>query len=104
MSVWAIVLIGGVLCLALKVAGYLIPVDFLERPAPARVSALLTVALLAALITVQTLGRGTDLVVDARLPAIGVAAILLARRSPFLVVVVAAAVVAAGLRALTGMV
>ena len=46
----------------------------------------------------QTLGVGQQIVVDARVPALIVAAGLLVVRAPFLVVVVAAAVVAALLR------
>jgi hypothetical protein len=54
--------------------------------------------LLAALVAVQTLGDAQAIVVDARVPAVLVAAGLLALRAPFLVVVFAAAAVAAGLR------
>jgi hypothetical protein len=49
---------------------------------------------------VQTVGDGHRLVVDARVPALAVAAILVWRRAPFLVVVLAAAGTAALLRAL----
>jgi branched chain amino acid efflux pump len=61
---------------------------------------LVAVPLLAALILVQTLGDGHRLVLDARAPAVGVAAVLVWRRAPFLVVVLAAAATAALLRAL----
>jgi len=61
---------------------------------------LIAVPLLAALILVQTLDGGGRLVVDARVPALGVAAFLVWRRAPFLVVVIAAAATAALLRAL----
>ena len=61
---------------------------------------LLAVPLLAALILVQTFDRGGQLHVDARLPALGVAALLVWRRAPFLVVVLAAAATAAALRAI----
>ena len=98
MSAWNIVLIASAVVLALKLLGYLVPPSFIERPTPARVANLLTVALLAALVTTQTLQHGTGIIVDARLPALGVAALLLALRAPFIVVVVAAAVVAALLR------
>jgi branched-subunit amino acid transport protein len=70
----------------------------LEEPRAARISDLLTVALLAALVAVQTLGSGQAVVVDARVPALLVAAGLLWMRQSFLVVVVAAAGVAALLR------
>ena len=56
--------------------------------------------LLAALILTQTLGDGQHLVLDARVPALAVAAVLVWRRAPFLVVVLAAAATAALLRAL----
>ena len=56
---------------------------------------LIPVPLLAALILAQTLGDGHRLVIDARLPALGVAAILVWRRAPFLLVVLAAAATAA---------
>lgn len=58
---------------------------------------LVAVPLLAALILIQTLGDGHRLVFDA--PALAVAAVLVWRRTPFLVVVLAAAATAALLRA-----
>lgn len=98
MSVWSAVLLAACICVALKAFGYLIPARVLEAPRPARISDLLTVALLAALVAVQTLGDGQAVVVDARIPAVLVAGILLWLRQSFLVVVVAAALVAALLR------
>jgi branched-subunit amino acid transport protein len=61
---------------------------------------LVAVPLLAALVLVQTLGDGQRLVLDARVPARAVGAVLVWRRAPFLVVVLAAAGTAALLRAL----
>lgn len=100
MSVWSAVLLAAVICLALKAIGYLVPPAVLEEPRPARVTDLLTVALLAALVAVQTVGAGQAVMVDARVPALLVAAGLLWLRQSFLVVVVAAAAVAALLRLL----
>ncbi len=100
MTAWNIVLLASAAVLALKLLGYLVPPSFIERPTPARVANLLTVALLAALVATQTLQSGTGIALDARLPALAVAAVLLALRAPFIVVVVAAAVVAALLRVL----
>jgi len=97
-SLWTAIALASVICLALKAIGYLIPPRWFEAPAPSRIVDLLTVALLSALVAVQTLGAGQDIVVDARVPAVLVAAGLLALRAPFLVVVVAAAAVAALLR------
>jgi branched-subunit amino acid transport protein len=79
------------------------PVLLGERQLPARVErllALVAVPLLAALIVVQTLVAGERLVVDARLPALAVAAVCVWQKAPFLVTVLAAAATAAGLRAL----
>lgn len=98
MSIWSAILLAALICLALKAAGYLVPPRVLEAPRPARISDLLTVALLAALVAVQTLGAWQAVVVDARVPALLVAAGLLWLRQSFLVVVVAAAAVAAILR------
>jgi hypothetical protein len=98
MTLWHVILLASSATLALKLAGHLVPAGFLERERPARIADLLTVALLAALIAVQTLGAGQSLVVDARVPAVIVAAALYAVRTPFIVVVAVAALVAAGIR------
>jgi hypothetical protein len=100
MTLWHVVLLSSIAVLALKLSGYLVPPAIMERPTPARVANLLTVALLSALVAVQTLERAGGIVVDARVPAVVVAGALLALRAPFIVVVVAAALVAAALRAL----
>src|SRR5690606_29124120 len=97
---WLVVIVASLLCYALKLAGYLLPQELLERPTPLRIANLLTVALLAALIVVQTLGVGESIQVDARVPALAVAALLFWARVPFVLVVIAAAVVAASIRAL----
>ena len=100
MTLWQIVILASIAVLAIKLIGYLIPPSLVERPTPARIANLLTVALLAALITVQTLGAGQGIQVDARVPALVVAAGLFALRVPFILVVAAAAVVAAVIRLL----
>ncbi|SIT71668.1 AzlD domain-containing protein [Microbacterium sp. RU33B] len=98
MTLWNAVLLASIICVALKTLGYLVPPKVLEAPRPARIADLLTVALLSALVAVQTLGAGQAIIVDARIPALIVAAALLLVRAPFLVVVAAAALVAALLR------
>jgi hypothetical protein len=97
---WAAVLGAGVACFAIKLAGHLAPRRWLERPEIARLAGLVTAGLLAALVTVQTVASGTSLALDARVPALGVAAVALWRRAPFLVVVLLAAGTAALWRAL----
>ena len=97
---WAALLAIAAGSYAFKAAGPLLLGDREPSPRVARVLALLAVPLLAALIVVQTLGPGERIVIDARVPALGAAAICVWRGAPFLVTVVVAAVVAAGLRAL----
>ncbi len=98
MTLWTAILLASVLCVALKTLGYLVPTRWLDAPRPARIADLLTVALLAALVAVQTLGAGQAIIVDARIPAVLVAAGLLLMRAPFLAVVAASALTAALLR------
>lgn len=97
---WATVVLASLACLALKIAGHLVPEHWLADPRVARLTSLVTVALLASLVVIQTVGDGQGLTVDARLPALAVAAVALALRAPFVLVVVLAAATAAGLRAL----
>ncbi|HEY1134886.1 MAG TPA: AzlD domain-containing protein, partial [Nocardioides sp.] len=87
-------------CYALKLAGLSLPAAVLERPLVRRLALALPVALLAALVAVQTVADGARLVLDARIAALAVAAAALALRANFLVVVVLAALTAAGLRAI----
>ena len=74
MTTWHVILTASVATLTLKLGGYFVPAGLLERERPARIADLLTVALLAALIAVQTLGSGQAIVFDARVPAVIVAA------------------------------
>ncbi len=58
MTLWTAILVASIICVALKTLGYLVPPKVLDAPRPARIADLLTVALLAALVAVQTLGVG----------------------------------------------
>ncbi|WP_019137495.1 AzlD domain-containing protein [Cellulomonas massiliensis] len=97
---WFAIVAASAVCFGLKLAGHLVPEHWLAQPRVARTAALVTVALLSALVAVQALTTGREVVVDARLPALAVAAVALVLRAPFVVVVVLAALTAAGLRAL----
>lgn len=96
---WVAVLAGSLGCYALKVTGHLVPAAVLDRPLVRRVAGLLPIAMLAALVAVQTLASGSALAIDARLAGLAVAIVALLLRAPFLVVVLAAAATAALLRA-----
>lgn len=97
---WLGIVLTAAGCFALKLAGLSVPERVLTHRLTVRVSDLIPVGLLGALIAVQVLADGTRLAVDARLAALGVATVLLWLRVPFLPVVVAAAASAAALRAL----
>ena len=101
MSIWTAVVVGGVGCYLLKLAGLSVPDRVLDHPVAARVADYIPVALLAALVAVQVLADGPTLVVDARLAGLGAAVVLLVLRAPFLVVVFGAALVAALVRLVT---
>lgn len=95
---WIGILLTAAGCYALKLAGLSVPDRVLDHPLTVRIATLIPVALLGALIAVQVLADGSALVLDARLAALGVAAVLLWWRMPFLVVVGVAAGSAALLR------
>jgi len=83
---------------ALKVLGVVVG-DRLDRETSARWSLeIVVVPVLAALIVIQTFTSGQRFVLDARTPALLVAAVLVWRKAPFVVVALAAAATAAVLR------
>ena len=100
-GVWVTI---GSLALAtagLRLAG---PLALGGRPLPARmlnVVELLASALLAALVVVETFGKGRSLTLDARVLGAAFAALALTRRAPMIVVVLGAALVTALARLLT---
>ncbi len=87
---WAAVLAASVGCYLLKLAGLSVPAAWVERPWVTRVVEFVPAALLAALVAVQALTSGHDLVLDGRLVGLAAAAIALALRAPFIVVLVVA--------------
>jgi branched-subunit amino acid transport protein len=99
--IWTAVIAASVGCYLLKLAGLSLPESVLDRPDVQRVAALLPVALLAALVAVETIAADTGLVVDLRLAGLAAAVVALLLRAPFLVVIVVAAATTAVLRAVT---
>ena len=98
---WVVILGLCGVSYALKAIGPLAVGGRELSPSLRRTLELVAVPLLAALIVVQTFSNGRHLVLDARVPALAVAAVLAWRRAPFLVIVLAGAATAALLRALT---
>ena len=98
--IWAPVLVASAACYLLKLAGLSLPQRFLQDARIQRTVPLLPVALLAALIAINTFSTGTHLVVDARAGAIAVAGVAVLLRAPFLAGVASAAGTAAIVRLL----
>lgn len=103
MTLWIGILIASAAVYSWKILGYMVPSSILNNATISRIASLLTVALLAALLGVQGLTAGGEIVFDARIPALGVAAVLLYFRAPFVVMVAASALVAALLRLFLGL-
>lgn len=97
---WVAIVAAGAVSWLTKATGHLVPQRWLEHPRVHRIATYMTVALLFALFAVQAFTAGRSLVIDARVAGVAVAAVLLWRRAPFIVVVIAAGAVAAGVRAL----
>ena len=100
-AVWAVIAALALATAALKLAG---PLALGGRPLPERalnVVELLASALLAALVVVETFGKGRSLVLDARVLGTAFAVIAVWRRAPMIVVVLGAAAVTAIARLLS---
>jgi branched-subunit amino acid transport protein len=76
---------------ALKYLGHSIPKRYLSHPIIQSVNSLIPIALLSALVAVQTFTEKTKLVIDHRAFGVGVAVIALRLRAPFPLVVISAA-------------
>lgn len=95
---WSPILVASLGCYAEKLAGYLLPQRFLDTRIVHHVAALLPVALLAGIVTVQALTAGHTITLDARVPGMAVAVALMARKTNFLVMVVCASTTTAIVR------
>ena len=100
MTLWGWIVLGCVAAWAIKFAGYLVPVRWLESPRMNRVAGCLTIGLLASLTAMNTVSAGQGVAFDARIAALLAAAIALMLRLPFLLVVIVGAVAAAVIRLL----
>ena len=97
---WPTILIASGAAFALKLIGYVVPQRWLDTPLSRRITTLIPVALLSALIGLWTFTSGTSITLDARVPGVLAALIALLLRAPFLVVILGAAAVTAAVRAL----
>lgn len=97
---WLAVLVASVGTYLLKLLGLLVPEKVLAHPRVRRIATLMPVALLAALIVMQTFSSGSRFTLDARAAGLAAALVAVLLRAPFLVVVVAACATTALVRLL----
>jgi branched-subunit amino acid transport protein len=94
-SLWIGVLGTSAIAFAIKFLGHSIPEKYLTNPRMLRINTLIPIALLSALVGVQTLTEKGKWVIDQRLAGVVVALIALSLKAPYFVVVVSAAVTSA---------
>ncbi len=71
--IWPAVIVGSLGAYLLKLSGYVIPERVLDNPRLQRLTAILPIALLAALVGVQTLSTGSAVTTAAVLRGAGLA-------------------------------
>ena len=94
-ALWIATLITSVICFLLKFVGYSLPESLLNHPTIQRINSLIPIALLSALVAVQTFGSDRNIVVDHRLAGVGAAVIALRFKASFPIMMLLAAIVSA---------
>lgn len=98
MNVFWIATIGtSLIVFALKFSGHSIPQHWLEHPTIARINALIPIALLSALVGVQTFTEKNKIMIDHRLAGVSVAVFALLLKAPFPIVVLSSAITSAAI-------
>ena len=94
---WVATIGTSVIAFAVRYSGHSIPQHWLEHPKIQRINALVPIALLSALVAVQTFTEKSKLMIDHRLAGVSVAVIALLLKAPFPVVVLSAAITSAAI-------
>lgn len=88
---WVATLGTSLVAFLLKYSGHSVPERWLSHPRIQRINALIPIALLSALVSVQTFSEKSELMIDQRLVGLAVAVIALLLKASFPVVVLSAA-------------
>ena len=91
-TLWLGVIGTSVIAYALKFSGHSVPEKFLSHPLIRRINLLIPIALLSALVAVQSVTIKSAIVIDHRLVGLAAAIIALIFKAPFPVVVLSAAI------------
>lgn len=94
-SLWTATIVTSGICFLLKYLGYSLPESVLNKPVIQRINLLIPIALLSALVAVQTFGSEQNVVIDHRLAGVGAAAIALKFKASFPVIMIVAAITSA---------
>ena len=94
-TLWIATLGTSLVAFLLKYSGHSVPERWLSHPRIQRINALIPIALLSALVAVQSFTVKSALVIDQRLVGLAVAVIALALKAPFPVGVLGSALASA---------
>lgn len=94
---WFAVIGTSAIAFLLKYLGHSVPQKYLSYPRLLKINTLIPVALLSALVAVQTFTRESQLIADQRLAGVGIAVIALLLKAPFPIVVLSAAAASAAI-------
>jgi branched-subunit amino acid transport protein len=95
--IWIATLVTSFICFVLKLLGYSLPESILNRPIVQRINSLIPIALLSALVAVQTFGIEKTVQIDHRLAGVVVAGIALRFKASFPVMMLLAAITSAAI-------
>jgi branched-subunit amino acid transport protein len=98
---WLAVIGTSLLAFLLKFLGHSVPKKWLSHPRVLKINSLIPIALLSALVAVQSFTKDARIIADQRLAGVGVAVLALILRAPFPIVVISAAATSAALFHLT---
>jgi len=93
--IWIATLVTSFICFVLKLLGYSLPESILNKPIVQRINSLIPIALLSALVAVQTFGIEKSVQIDHRLAGVVVAGIALRFKASFPVMMLLAAITSA---------
>jgi branched-subunit amino acid transport protein len=96
-ALWLGVIGTSLIAFLLKYLGHSIPEKYVSNPRALRINTLIPIALLSALVGVQTVTEKGQWVIDQRLAGVAVALITLSLKAPYFVVVISAAITSAAL-------
>jgi branched-subunit amino acid transport protein len=89
---WIATLGTSLVAFLLKYSGHSVPERWLAHPKIQRINALIPIALLSALVAVQSFSEKNQLMIDQRLVGLTAAVIALILKAPFPIVVLSAAI------------